>query len=404
MLTLLYHANLVLEDSIRYGYVVVEDGTIREVGCGEPDQGRSFDETVDIQGNHLSPGFVELHTHGAGGADYMDGTLEAFETACKMHLQHGTTTILPTTLAATKDEILRSIDAFRLAKKELAGKGPNLHGLHMEGPYLNREMCGAIDPKYIRDPDPKEYELFLEYGRGAIARWTVAVELEGMERFARRLREEGILPSVGHSNAVYEQVRQAFDWGVTHVTHLYSVMSTISRKNGFRYSGVLESAYCIPGMTVEVIADGCHLPAELLELVYRVKGAEHTALTCDSMRCAGQNVTESILGSLENGQRVIIEDDVAKMPDRTAFAGSIATDDRLIRVMHQKVGVPLWDAVKMMTLTPARIIGLGHRKGSIAVGKDADLICFDDQIRIAGAMVGGKGLTGQFACTSKQPD
>lgn len=397
MLTLLYHANLVLEDSIRYGYVAVEDGKIREVGFGEPDLTRGYDKMVDVQGEYLSPGFVELHTHGAGGADFMDGTLDAFVTACKMHLQHGTTTILPTTVAATKEEILRSIDAFRLTKKELAGKGPYLHGLHMEGPYLNREMCGGIDPQYIRNPDPEEYELFLDYGRGAIARWTIAVELDGAERFARRLREEGILPSVGHSNAVYQQVKQAFDWGVTHVTHLYSVMSTITRKSGFRYSGVLESAYCIPEMTVEIIADQCHLPPELLELVWRVKGTDRTALTCDSMRCAGQDLKESIIGSLENGQRVIIEDGVAKMPDRTAFAGSIATDDRLIRVMHQKVGVPLWDAVKMMTLTPARIIGLGGRKGSIAVGKDADLICFDDQIRITGTMVAGKGLTGLLA-------
>lgn len=397
MLTLIYNANVILEDAVRQGYVVVEDEKIRHVGFDGADSQLSYDKKIDLQGKYLAPGFVELHTHGAGGADFMDGTLEAFTNACLTHLEHGTTTILPTALAATQEEILRSIDCFRQAKKELAGKGPYMHGLHMEGPYLNKDQCGAIDPNYIRNPDPKEYEMFLEYGRGAIARWTLAVEMEGAEKFAQRLCEEGILPSVGHSNAEYCQVKAAFDKGVTHVTHLYSAMSTIVRRSGFRHSGVLESAFCIPEMTVEIIADGCHLPAELLEMVYRVKGPDKVALTCDSMRCAGQDVKESILGSLENGQKVVIEDDVAKLMDRSAFAGSIATDDRLIRVMTQKAGVPLHDAVRMMTLTPAQIVGLGQKKGSIQVGKDADLICFDEGVNISGVMVEGKGLLGQLA-------
>ena len=237
----------------------------------------------------------------------------------------------------------------------------------MEGPYLNRVQAGAIDPNYIRNPDPEEYEYFLEYGRGAIARWTIAVELEGAGRFAKRLTEEGILPSVGHSNAEYCQVKKAFEQGVTHTTHLYSAMSTITRRGGFRHSGVLESAFCIPKMTVEIIADGCHLPLELLEMVCRVKGRDYVALTCDSMRCAGQNVRESILGSLKNGQTVMIEDDVAKLMDRSAFAGSIATDDRLVRTMYREVGIPLWDAVYMMTQTPANIIGIGDQTGSLQV-------------------------------------
>lgn len=396
MLTLLYNANVILKDRIAAGYVVVADKKIQSVGF-DAVPALAYDKKIDLEGKYLAPGFVELHTHGAGGSDFMDGTLQAFSDACLTHLAHGTTTILPTALAATKEEILRSIDCFRLAKKELAGKGPHLHGLHMEGPYLNKDQCGAIDPNYIRDPKPEEYEEFLEQGRGAIARWTIAVEREGMDRFISRLCEEGILPSIGHSNAEYCQVKDAFQKGVTHTTHLYSAMSTIVRKGGFRHSGVLESAYCIPDMTVEIIADGCHLPPELLEMVYRVKGPEKTALTCDSIRCAGQDVKESVIGSLENGQRIIIEDDVAKLPDRSAFAGSVATDDRLIRVMTQQANVPLQDAVRMMTLTPAEIIGLGNKKGSIEAGKDADLIVFDEEINVSGVMVEGKGLLGQFA-------
>lgn len=272
-----------------------------------------------------------------------------------------------------------------------------MHGLHFEGPFLNKAQAGAINPIYMRNPEPEEYEMYLEYGRGAIARWTLAVELEGADRFARHLRQEGILPSVGHSNAEYCQVKEAFDNGVTHVTHLYSAMSTIVRKGGFRHSGVLESAFCIPDMTVEIIADGCHLPTELLEMVYRVKGPDKVALTCDSMRCAGWEGKEAVLGSKDGGLGVLIEDGVAKLPDRSAFAGSIATDDRLIRVMTRKVGVPLQDAVRMMTLTPAQIVGLGEKKGSIQAGKDADLICFDEDVQISGVMVEGKGLLGELA-------
>ncbi|MBQ3134480.1 MAG: N-acetylglucosamine-6-phosphate deacetylase [Oscillospiraceae bacterium] len=392
MRTLLFNCNLILPDAIRAGCVLVEDGHIAQV-CFDRSK-VSADRSIDLGGRYLAPGFVELHSHGAGGADFMDGTVEAFATACDTLLRHGTTTLLPTTLAASAEEIYRSIDAFRAARAALEGESLNLHGLHMEGPYLNVEQCGAIDPKYIRDPDPEEYEAFLEYGRGAIKRWTLAVERPGADRFADALMREGVLPSLGHSNAEYSQVVPAFAHGVTHVTHLYSSMSTITRRNGFRHSGVLESAFCIPDMTVEIIADGCHLPPELLNMVWRFKGAARVALTCDSMRCAGQDVTESILGSLENGQRVIIEDGVAKLPDRTAFAGSIATDDRLVRVMTEQAGVPLHEAVRMMTLTPAEIIGLGDRKGSIEVGKEADLVCFDDEVNVTGVMVGGRGLVG----------
>ena len=392
MRTLLFNCNVILPDEIRPGWVAVEAGRIAQVGFGPAEV--PADRAVDLGGRYLAPGFVELHSHGAGGADFMDGTVEAFKTACDTLLRHGTTTLLPTTLAASPEEICRSIDAFRAAKEVLWENTLNLHGLHMEGPYLNVDQCGAIDPKYIRDPDPAEYEAFLDYGRGVIKRWTLAVERPGAERFADALLREGVLPSLGHSNAEYSQVVPAFEHGVTHVTHLYSSMSTITRHSGFRHSGVLESAFCIPDMTVEIIADGCHLPVELLNMVWRLKGVDRVALTCDSMRCAGQDVTESILGSLENGQRVIIEDGVAKLPDRMSFAGSIATDDRLVRVMAQKAGVPLHEAVRMMSLTPANIIGIGDRTGSIEVGKDADLVCFDDEINVSGVMVRGRGLIG----------
>ena len=375
-----------MPERIEKGWLLAEDGLILDIGTGACP---AADTVVDCGGSYLSPGFVELHSHGAAGADFMDGTAEAFEAACLMHLKHGTTTILPTGLAAATNDIIRLIDNFREAQELLKGRGPRIPGLHMEGPYLNRDQCGAIEPEFIRPPVEREYEAFLSHGKGCIKRWTLAIEQPGALRFVWRLKEEGILPSIGHSNAEYSQVLEGFEAGMTHVTHLYSAMSTITRKGGFRHPGVLESAFIIRDMTVELIADGCHVPPELLELVYRVKGPDKTCLVCDSMRCAGLNVKTGTLGK---GQQVIIEDGVAKLPDRTAFAGSIALDDRLVRTMVQQARVPLADAVKMMTLTPARIAGLDKEVGSLEKGKRADLVLFDEDINIQAVYVDGVKL------------
>ena len=388
------NAALIYPDRIEQGFVTVEGHKIQAAGTGFPQVNRG-DQVFDLRGKYLSPGFVEIHSHGAGGCDFMDGTAEAVITAARTHLQHGTTTLFPTTLAARREEIFNSIDGLRSAR-HIMTDGPELPGLHMEGPYLNPKQKGAIDERYIRNPRREEYEEFIFYGEGAISRWTLAPELPGAMEFARCLIDHGIVPSMGHTDAEYSQVLEAYHNGISHVTHLYSAMSGMVRKGGFRYPGLIESAFCIDDLTVEVIADGCHLPAEILEMVYRIKGPGKMALTCDSMRCAGQNVKESVLGSLKNGQRVIIEDDVAKMPDRMAFAGSIATDDRLVRVMYRQARVPLWDCVRMMSLTPAAIMGIGDQVGSIMPGKTANLICFDEDIRISAAMVRGNVVYGSF--------
>jgi N-acetylglucosamine-6-phosphate deacetylase len=184
-------------------------------------------------------------------------------------------------------------------------------------------------------------------------------------------------------------VVKAFDNGYTLATHLYSAMSTVTRRNSFRFAGVVESAYIIDEMDVEIIADGVHLPAPLLKLVYKIKGADRTALITDAIRPAGTNVSESILGSREDGLKVIIEDGVAKLPDRSSFAGSVATADRLVRSMITLAEIPLEDAVKMISATPARILGVQNKKGSLSVGKDADILIFDDTITISMTMING---------------
>ncbi|HHW02384.1 MAG TPA: amidohydrolase family protein [Thermoanaerobacterales bacterium] len=222
-----------------------------------------------------------------------------------------------------------------------------------------------------------------------IIRWTVAPELPGALEMGRELKGRGILPSIGHSNAIYEEVQKAFENGYTHITHLYSGMSMVRRINAYRYAGVVESAFLIDEMTVEIIADGKHLPQSLLQLIYKIKGPDSICLITDSMRAAGMPDGEYILGSLEGGQKAIVEDGVAKLPDRSAFAGSVATTDRLVRTMFKIAGVPLLDAVKMMTATPARIIGADDRKGTLAPGKDADVVIFDEDINIKEVIVKG---------------
>jgi N-acetylglucosamine-6-phosphate deacetylase len=261
--------------------------------------------------------------------------------------------------------------------------------MHLEGPYIAASQRGAQDPRFIRDPDPAEYRDIVERFP-FIQRWSAAPELKGSLALGEFLRGRGILPAIAHTDAVYDEVREALRCGYTHVTHLYSAMSSISRRNGFRSVGVIESALLLRDLSVEIIADGMHLPAPLLKLVYQVKGAEKTALITDAMRAAGMPPGASILGSTNQGIPVIVEDGVAKLPDRSSFAGSVATADRLVRNMVGLAELPLPDAVRMMSATPATILGLGAQKGSLELGKDADIVIFDQDISIQRTIVKGK--------------
>ena len=369
------------------GYVVCEDGIITQIGQGYfPATER--DEVINAGGLYVSPGFIDIHTHGAGGYDFMDGTVEAYLGAAKMHAKHGTTSLLPTTLTSTNEELLKTFSIYKEAKAKNT-EGASFLGLHLEGPYFAYGQKGAQDPKYLRNPEPEEYNAILE-ASDDIMRWSLAPELKGAIEFGKVLRSKNILPSIAHTDAICEEVEEAFDAGFTHVTHLYSCMSTITRRNAYRYAGALEATYLIDDMTVEIIADGVHLPKSLLRYLYKFKGPDKIALCTDSMRGAGMPDGESILGSLQGGQKVIIEDGVAKLPDRTAFAGSVATADRLIRTMIGLADVPLEEAIRMITLTPARILKIDKTKGSIEIGKEADLVLFDKDININTTIINGK--------------
>jgi len=372
--------------------VVCENGKITDILNNEEFIHGNDDVVIDATNKYIAPGFIDIHTHGGGGHDFMDGTVEAYLGAAETHARYGTTALLPTTLTSTFDELINTFAVYKEAARQNT-KGAKLLGLHLEGPYFAYNQRGAQDPKYLRNPEPEEYNKILSESDD-IVRWSLAPELPGAFDFGKVLTSKNILTSIAHSDAIYEEVLDAFNAGFTHVTHLYSAMSTVTRRNAFRYAGVLEAAYLIDDMTVEIIADGVHLPKSLLQFVYKFKGSEKTALCTDSMRGAGMPDGESILGSLEKGQRVIIEDGVAKLPDRTAFAGSVATTDRLVRTMVNVAEVPLIEAVKMMTLTPARIMKIDQQKGSVRKGKDADLVVFDNNINVSYTILEGNVIYG----------
>lgn len=223
-----------------------------------------------------------------------------------------------------------------------------------------------------------------------IVRWSIAPELPGALEFGDLLRKKGILPSIAHTDAIYEDVAEAILHGFTHITHFYSCMNGITRRNAYRYAGCIEAGYLLDEITIELIADGIHVPAPLMKLAVKNKGAEKIALVTDSMRGAGMPEGKSILGSREKGQEVIIEGGVAKMPDRQSFAGSVATADRLVRNMYQLGERSIEEAVYMMSLTPATIMGIQEQKGRIAKGYDADIVVFNADIQIQQVFINGQ--------------
>lgn len=371
---------------INGGSVLISNNKIAAISAGNINAPEAA--IIDAGGNYVSPGFIDLHVHGGGGHDFMDGSEEAFLQIARTHSRYGTTAMVPTTLTAEKADLLKTLDLYTSANAKNT-MGAQFLGMHLEGPYFAMSQRGAQDPRYIRNPDEAEYKEIIAYSKN-ITRWSAAPELPGAIKFAKYLQANGILPALAHTDAIYEEVAEAFENGYTLATHLYSGMSGVSRRNAYRYAGVIEAAFLIDAMDVEVIADGIHLPAPLLKLVYKIKGPDRIALITDAMRAAGMPEGESVLGNKDTGLKVIVEDGVAKLPDRSSFAGSVATCDRLVRTMINMAGVPLIEAIKMMTQNPATIMGVNDNKGSLAVGKDADLVIFDELINIQTTIVNGR--------------
>ncbi len=382
--------NIVGENSVFFGEVTEQDGKIVGVGAYDSTDNALCDEVIDHSGLYISAGFLDIHVHGGGGSDFMDGTEEDFITAAEMHASHGTANLLPTSLTCTDDELFKAFEVYRGVCNKKRG-GSHFCGMHLEGPYISPAQKGAQDESYLKKPTPQHYGEVLRRGEGIIRRWTVAPELDGALELGRILKQKGICASMGHSNADIATVRNALCNGYTLLTHFYSGMSSITRKKGFRIAGMLEAGYLYDDLSVEIICDGCHLPAELLQTVYKFKGPKKTALITDAMRGAGSTSGQTILGSREKGQVCFIEDGVAMLPTRDAFAGSIATTDRLLKNAVKLMNAPLTDAVRMLTRTPAEMVGLSG-KGLLLPNFDADFTVFDENFVVHETVADGETI------------
>lgn len=369
---------IILSEGIFDGYVYFEKGKIVDVTSKE----LAVDKEYDMTGLYVSAGFIDIHTHGGGGNPF-EGSVEQIIQGCNFHLKHGTTSICPTISAAEFNSMAGSVKNIKQAMSDPRVKGTVL-GAHLEGPYLSRKQSGAQCADFITSPKEEEYlPLLRDYG-DVIARWSYAPENDGEQRFAKALREFGVVASAGHTDAIYDDMIRAMGSGCNLVTHLFSCTSTITRDHGFRRLGVIETAFLLEDMYVEIICDGKHLPPELIKLIFKIKGADKIALVTDSLALAGTDQKHGFMQATE----FIIEDGVCKLMDRSAFAGSIATTDRLVRVAVKEAGISITDAVKMMTETPAKIMRLAD-KGKIAQCFDADMVVFDEDITVKNVFAKG---------------
>jgi N-acetylglucosamine-6-phosphate deacetylase len=387
---------IVLADRLLSGGVVeVDGGRITAVHPAVP--AAAGREVIDLDGGYLAPGFVDMHVHGGAGADFMDGTADAFRTVCRAHARHGTTSLLPTTTAARHEQHLAFLDVCRRLKAEGTG-GAAILGAHLYGPYFAAEARGCHPAAPLRPPQPDDYLPFLDYA-DCIATATVAPELAGAEAFVRACGARGIRCNAGHSHATFDQVEAAVGWGVRHVDHLFCAMSDRARLRQTQTypmrGGLMEATLFFDELTTEVIADGKHLQRELLLLAYKVKGPDRLALVTDCNRALDMPDGEYLFGPIDGGEPILRKDGVGVMPDGKALASGVEGMDHAVRTFHRLTGVPLVEVVRMASLTPARIAGHDHEIGRIAVGKRADLVVLSRDLEVRQVFVGGERVLGR---------
>lgn len=354
---------------LKDGSVLISDGKILEVT--NSDLAVIGAKVIDAKGMYIVPGYVSMHSHGGGGHDFTEATPEAFQAATEAHLKHGATTIFPTLSSSSFDTIRQAVET---CEQLMAAGNGQIQGLHIEGPYLNRKMAGKQWEDCLKDPDPNEYLPLLD-STTCIKRWDISPELPGAHEFAHETTSRGILTAITHTEAEYDEIKAAYQAGFTHAAHFYNAMPGFHKRREYKYEGTVESVYLTDPMTVEVIADGIHLPATILKLVYKVKGVEKTCLVTDALKYAAYD------GEVDD-PRYIIENGVCKLADHSSLAGSIATMDKLVQVMAFKANIPVADAIRMASETPANIIGIGDRKGTLQRGKDADILILDKKLNV----------------------
>jgi len=379
------NGSVILNGGIEKTNVYVESGKIKKITVDD----LPCEKIIDAGGRYVSPGFIDTHVHGGGNADFMDGGKEPMRVAAKAHLAKGTTSISPTSLACPYEELKEALINYKELTLESGKNGmPNLVGMHFEGPYFAPSQAGAQPPHCIYPPKKSEYRELLSIAEGAISKWSFAPELQGALEFCEEISKAGVVASIGHTDATYDAVLAAYEHGAKCMTHFYSCMSGITRKNGYRIPGVIEAGYILRDMWIEVIGDGSHIPPILLKMIVANRGCERMHLVTDAMRGATMPEGPSYLGKQGSGHACIIENGIALMPDRSCFAGSVATTDRLVRTFYKNNVVSLAEAVALASKKPAECIGL-KGKGEISEGYDADIIFFDDNIDVSFVMVGG---------------
>jgi len=380
------NCKIVLSDRIiESGFICFDKGLIHSFG-NINDAGKDILQTLeDASENNILPGFIDIHCHGGAGSDVMDATLEAIKTISEYHAAGGTTGFLATSTSESQEDILKAINV--AVKNKDNTSGAQILGMHLEGPYFNQSKKGCHRDNQVRNPDKKEYTRFLE--AGFIKHMTLAPELPGADQLIEALVKNGATASLGHSEASYKQVVNAIKHGASHVTHMYCAMSGII-KNGYdRSGGMVEATLLEDALTTEVIADGKHLPDELIKLVIKAKGTERVCVVTDANRGAGMPDGIYTFGSMK-GTQAIVKDGMAVTMDKSGMASSIYRMIDMFHHMVKTIGIDLISAAKMFSSNPAKIIHVDQITGNIAKGKQADIIMLDKAFHLINTIAKGR--------------
>jgi N-acetylglucosamine-6-phosphate deacetylase len=376
------NARLIFPDGIRDALdVVVEHGKIAAIP--ERSLANRKHEVIDLNGNYLAPGFIDVHVHGALDRDTMEASAEAFRAVCDFHASGGTTSLLLTTATAPVDAIIKVLEAVRDCRPVISA----IAGVHVEGPFISKAKAGAQCTEFIQDPSPAAVRQLLEHA-DVLKRVTIAPELPEALEAIEAFRAGGISVSGGHSDAWDEDARAAFDRGMRSVTHTFNCMSSARPRGIYRVAGLLEFALSESDISCELIADGHHVSPTLMKMLYRAKGPRGICLVTDAT--AGAGLPEGSPFALF-GKNCIVENGVCIVADRSALAGSAARMIDLIRMMLHEVSVPLNEAIAMATENPARAIGL-ETKGRLIVGADADFVVLSPRLDVVQTFGGGELL------------
>lgn len=361
------------------GWLLARGGIIAAMGAGAPPD-TPADTLIDAENLTLLPGFVDVHVHGADSCDTMDARVDALHQMAQFYMRHGVTSFLATTWTDTGERITAALNAVKAyMASPPTPKGATLAGVHLEGPYINREKGGAQNLDLIRRADRDEVLPWLELG--IIRLVSLAPEFPENHWLIRECIKRGITVSIAHTNATYQQARQAFDMGITHATHTYNAMTGLHHRD----PGVLGAVLVTPSVRSELIADNVHVHPAAMKLLWEVKRPHHLVLISDAIRAAGKPDGDYPV----DARTVLVRDGVARLPDGT-LAGSTLTLNRGLYNLMQATGEPLAHVWQCASLNPAHAVNIAHRKGSLEIGKDADLILVNDRIQVQKTIVSGE--------------